>query len=52
MDQLWDRQIGTIGADAIRSYGVPLFYNLLLDPREGYPALNAPPNFWFATRPD
>lgn len=29
-----------------KEYSVPLFYNLHLDPREEYPVLNAPPNFW------
>ena len=37
---LWD----TWGVPHI--YGVPLFYNLLLDPKEEYPVLHAPPNFW------
>ena len=40
------KEIDTIEADPIRSYGVPLFYNLLLDPKEEYPVLHAPPNFW------
>jgi arylsulfatase len=40
------KEISTIAGDPVRSYGVPLFYNLLLDPREEHPALNAPPNFW------
>ena len=40
------KEINTISADPVRSYGVPLFYNLLLDPKEEYPVLNAPPNFW------
>jgi arylsulfatase len=40
------KEIGTIAADPTRSYGVPLFYNLLLDPKEEYPVLYAPPNFW------
>jgi arylsulfatase len=40
------KEISTIAADPTRSYGVPLFYNLLLDPKEEYPVLNAPPNFW------
>jgi arylsulfatase len=40
------KEISTIAGDPVRSYGVPLFYNLLLDPKEEYPALNAPPNFW------
>ncbi len=40
------KEIGTISADPTRSYGVPLFYNLLLDPKEEYPVLYAPPNFW------
>jgi len=40
------KEIDTIEADPTRSYGVPLFYNLLLDPKEEYPVLYAPPNFW------
>jgi len=40
------KEIDTIEADPIRSYGVPLFYNLLLDPKEEHPMLYAPPNFW------
>ena len=40
------KEISTISADPVRNYGVPLFYNLLLDPKEEYPVLNAPPNFW------
>ena len=39
-------QIDTISADPVRKYGVPLFYNLLLDPKETQPVLYAPPNFW------
>jgi arylsulfatase len=40
------KEISTIAADPVRSYGVPLFYNLLLDPKEEHPVLHAPPNFW------
>ena len=40
------KEISTIAGDPVRSYGVPLFYNLLLDPKEQYPVLHAPPNFW------
>ena len=40
------KEISTIAGDPVRSYGVPLFYNLLLDPKEEYPVLNAPANFW------
>jgi len=40
------KEIDTISADPTRSYGVPLFYNLLLDPKEEYPILYAPQNFW------
>jgi arylsulfatase len=40
------KEIDTIGGDPTRSYGVPLFYNLLLDPKEEHPVLHAPPNFW------
>jgi arylsulfatase len=30
----------------VRNYSVPLFYNLLLDPKEEHPMLHAPPNLW------
>ena len=40
------KEISTIAGDPVRSYGVPLFYNLLLDPKEEHPVLHAPPNFW------
>ena len=40
------KEISTIAADPTRSYGVPLFYNLLLDPKELYPVQNMAPNFW------
>jgi arylsulfatase len=40
------KEINTIAADPTRLYGVPLFYNLLLDPKEEHPVLYAPPNFW------
>jgi arylsulfatase len=40
------KEINTIAADPTRNYGVPLFYNLLLDPKEEHPVLYAPPNFW------
>ena len=40
------KEIDTISADPVRQYSVPLFYNLLLDPRETQPVLYAPPNFW------
>jgi arylsulfatase len=40
------KEISTIGGDPVRRYSVPLFYNLLLDPKEEYPVLNAPANFW------
>ena len=39
-------QIDTIGGDPVRNYSVPLFYNLLLDPKEEHPMLHAPPNLW------
>jgi len=29
-----------------KNYSFPAIYNLLLDPREEHPTLNAPPNFW------
>jgi len=44
--KLMFKEIDTIADDATRSYGVPLIYNLLLDPREEHPVLNAPPNLW------
>ena len=31
---------------APKVFPVPAFYNLHLDPREEYPILNAPENFW------
>ena len=40
------KEISTIAADPVRNYSVPLFYNLLLDPKETKPVLYAPPNFW------
>jgi arylsulfatase len=40
------KEIDTISADPVRQYSVPLFYNLLLDPKETQPVLYAPPNFW------
>ena len=40
------KEIDTIEADPVRSYGVPLFYNLLLDPREENPMLYATENLW------
>jgi len=40
------KEISTIAGDPVRRYGVPLFYNLLLDPKEEHPVLHAPPNFW------
>lgn len=40
------KEIDTIAADPVRSYGVPLFYNLLLDPKEEAPLQYAPENFW------
>ena len=40
------KEIDTIAADPTRSYGVPPFYNLLLDPKEESPMLYAPENFW------
>jgi len=40
------KEIDTISADPVRSYGVPLIYNLLLDPKEEYPSLYTPPNLW------
>ena len=40
------KEIDTIGGDPVRNYSVPLFYNLLLDPKEEHPMLHAPPNLW------
>jgi arylsulfatase len=44
--KMMTKEISTIAADPVRTYGVPLFYNLLLDPREEHPMLYAPANFW------
>ena len=40
------KEVTTVAGDPVRSYGVPLFYNLLLDPKEEHPVLYAPPNVW------
>jgi len=40
------KEIDTIAADATRTYGFPLLYNLLLDPKEEYPVLHFPENAW------
>jgi arylsulfatase len=40
------KELSTVAGDPIRTFGVPAFYDLLLDPREEHPSLHAPPNFW------
>jgi arylsulfatase len=40
------KEVNTIAGDPVRSYDVPLFYNLLLDPKEEHPVLYAPANIW------
>jgi hypothetical protein len=40
------KELSNLAGDPIRTYGVPLLYNLLLDPKEEYPALYARENFW------
>jgi len=40
------KELDTIEADPVRTYGIPLFYNLLLDPREENPSLYAAENLW------
>lgn len=40
------KEVDTIAGEPVRSYSVPLFYNLLLDPKEQQPVLNAPENLW------
>jgi len=40
------KEVNTVAGNPVRSYGVPLFYNLLHDPKEEHPVLYAPPNFW------
>ena len=40
------KELDTLPGDPVRTYGVPLFYNLLLDPKEEHPMLHAPANFW------
>ncbi len=40
------KELTNIAGAPVRAYGVPLFYNLLLDPKEEHPMLYAPENFW------
>jgi arylsulfatase len=40
------KEIDTIYADPVRTYSVPAFYNLLLDPKETQPMMNAAANLW------
>jgi arylsulfatase len=40
------KELNTVAGDPVRSFDVPLFYNLLLDPKEEHPVLHAPPNLW------
>jgi len=44
--KMMSKEISTVAGDPTRSYGFPLIYNLLLDPREEYPTLHTPPNLW------
>jgi arylsulfatase len=44
--KMMTKEIDTGVGQATRAYGVPLFYNLLLDPKEENPILYAPENFW------
>jgi len=39
------KEIDQIGKP-VKTYSVPIFYNLLLDPKEEQPLLNAPENLW------
>jgi arylsulfatase len=40
------KEVNTIAGDPVRSYDIPLFYNLLLDPKEEHPVLYAAANLW------
>ena len=40
------KELDTGFGQPTKTYSVPLFYNLHLDPREEHPMLNAPPNLW------
>ena len=40
------KELSNLAGDPIRTYGVPLLYNLLLDPKEEHPSLFADANFW------
>jgi len=44
--KMMTKEVDTIANDPVRSYGVPLFYNLHLDPREEHAIPITPPNFW------
>ena len=40
------KELNTVAGDPVRGFDVPLFYDLLLDPKEEHPVLHAPPNLW------
>ncbi|RLA05365.1 MAG: arylsulfatase, partial [Gammaproteobacteria bacterium] len=44
--KLMFKEVNSIVADPLRTYGLPLVYNLLLDPKEEYPAQYAAENLW------
>ena len=44
--KMMTKELDTGFGVSVKNFPVPAFYNLLLDPREEHPVLNAPPNFW------
>lgn len=44
--KMMNKEIDRGGGEATRTYEVPLFYNLLLDPGEKYPLQEAEKNLW------
>ena len=44
--KMMTKEIDKGATDPIRTYGFPLFYNLLLDPKEEHPLLYAAENLW------
>ena len=44
--KMMNKELDTGFGQSVKVFPVPAFYNLFLDPREEYPVLNAPPNFW------
>jgi len=44
--KMMTKELDTGFGVSVKEFPVPAFYNLLLDPREEHPVLNAPPNFW------